>query len=313
MINVIFGGGLGNQMFQYAFIFAQLKQQGMKDVKIRGIMHRNQNEDFRSFSLDTLNCSLEIDVVDEQQVGKGYLAYSFGRKIILKVTKILGYKDEEIVDLMSRFRITYTPQIYGYYPNLRINRNNCMVEGSFQAWKYFDEYRSDIQNELTVTREASKENLSFLHEIESCQSVCIHVRRGDYINSHYAKTLAICDYNYYKNAMDFIASKVSNPVFYIFSNSHDDHKWIKKHYRFGYDVHYVDLNNPDYEELRLMYSCKHFIISNSTFSWWAQYLSRNPEKIVVAPSKWYNGNIDTNGIYMPNWNLIDVKEKKNEF
>jgi hypothetical protein len=72
-------------------------------------------------------------------------------------------------------------------------------------------------------------------------------------------------------------------------------------------VKYVDLNNPDYEELRLMYSCKHFIISNSTFSWWAQYLGEYDKKIVVAPSKWNNkDNVDDSGIYMPEWEVLEV-------
>ena len=91
--------------------------------------------------------------------------------------------------------------------------------------------------------------------------------------------LNICDYNYYLKSMEYISNKVDSPVFYIFSNSSEDINWIKNNYDFSmYNTVYVDLNNPDYEELRLMYNCKHFIISNSTFSWWGQYLCNNPEK-----------------------------------
>ena len=108
--------------------------------------------------------------------------------------------------------------------------------------------------------------------------------------------------------MKKITEQVENPVFYVFSNSSDDINWIKENYDFSdYNVEYVDLNNPDYEELRLMYSCKHFIISNSTFSWWAQYLCENENKIVIAPSEWNRHFDDCSGIYMPEWQVIEVE------
>ena len=107
--------------------------------------------------------------------------------------------------------------------------------------------------------------------------------------------------------MERVKEKVENPVFYIFSNTPEDIAWIKEHYDFSeYNVEYVDLNNPDYEELRLMYSCKHFIISNSTFSWWAQYLGEYENKVVVAPSEWNREVDDCSGIYMSGWEIVEV-------
>ena len=95
-------------------------------------------------------------------------------------------------------------------------------------------------------------------------------------------------------------------VFYIFTNNHKEVEWIREHYNFdGFTVRYVDLDNPDYEELRLMYSCKDFIISNSTYSWWGQFLSDNPDKIVMAPSVW-NREMNADGIYMKEWQVIEV-------
>ena len=100
-----------------------------------------------------------------------------------------------------------------------------------------------------------------------------------------------------------------NPVFYVFSNSHEDLEWIEENYKFhdlsgnGRNINtvFVDLNNPDYEELRLMYSCKHFIISNSTFSWWGAWLGSAPGKIVIAPQRWNLEFTNDTNIYDPSW------------
>jgi len=121
----------------------------------------------------------------------------------------------------------------------------------------------------------------------------------------------VCSEEYYIKAMKYIESKLENPVFYIFSNTHEDIEWIKSNMKFRdkWNIKYVDQNNKDYVELFLMKSCYSFIISNSTFSWWAQYLSENENKIVVAPSIWNKEEIyknESKKIYISDWHLIDV-------
>ncbi len=105
-----------------------------------------------------------------------------------------------------------------------------------------------------------------------------------------------------------------NPVFYIFSNNENDLEWIKKNYHFKDTVKqreiklkYVNLKNSDYEELRLMYNCKHFIISNSTFSWWGAYLSSYPKKIVIAPERWNLALENDDSIYLSDWIKLKTK------
>ena len=99
--------------------------------------------------------------------------------------------------------------------------------------------------------------------------------------------------------------KIDNPLFVVFS---DDIEWVKENMDFGASAIYEDGTDPLYEKIRLMSSCKHFIISNSTFSWWVQYLSTNKKKIVIAPKKWKNiaykkdtGKLD---IYEDFWILL---------
>lgn len=88
-------------------------------------------------------------------------------------------------------------------------------------------------------------------------------------------------------AIEQIKSRVENPVFFMFS---DDIQWVRENVSTGCPTYYEDGTDPVWEKLRLMSACKHFIISNSTFSWWVQYLAKNEDKIVVSPSRWFNND-----------------------
>ena len=201
--------------------------------------------------------------------------------------------------------IYFNARDYDYYEPALLTRNynSAIICGYFQSWKYFQEHDFTIKNELRVSKRPSSDNEAKINEITSCESVCVHVRRGDYLN---LENWNVCSYEYYSQSMQYISGKINSPVFYFFSNTHDDINWLRENYEFpNYNVKYIDLNNPDYEELRLMYSCRHFIIANSSLSWWGSYLSGNPEKIICAPSKWVRGqDTQSTGLYMPNWSII---------
>ena len=152
-----------------------------------------------------------------------------------------------------------------------------------------------------------------LRQIESTEAICLHIRRGDYLNPEW-RNLQICTFEYYNRAINEIMKRTNNPVFYIFTNTHQDIEWIKENYHFTNSVNnkqlrlvYVDLGNPDYEELRLMKSCRHFIISNSTFSWWAAYLSTALNKVVLVPERWNLSFENDNSIYLKDWIKIPTR------
>ena len=138
--------------------------------------------------------------------------------------------------------------------------------------------------------------------IANTNSICLHVRRGDYITTDYAYLGTLIGENgitYYKDAINHINSQIENPVYFIFS---DDMQWVKEHINIpDKTVYYMDHNDitENYEDLRLMTECKHFIIANSTFSWWAAYLGKFADKIVIAPKKWLMNN-DTD-IILDSW------------
>jgi len=183
------------------------------------------------------------------------------------------------------------------------------VCGYFQTWKYFADYEEKIRAELSVSTPPSKQNAAMIKELESCESVCVHVRRGDYLLDINAGLGNVCGYEYYDRAIKFMKEKLKSPVFYFFSNDHSEIEWLKANWKFpDADIKYVDLNNPDYEELRLMYSCKNFIIANSSFSWWGAYLSQNKNKIVCAPSKWFETMPTENANILPlDWKIISTE------
>ena len=172
-----------------------------------------------------------------------------------------------------------------FYPHGNCNKKNKYVFGPPSSDKYFYSISERIREDFKIYEPQSSENTQLMHEIKECNAVCLHIRRGDYADYPFFE---VCTEEYYHTCVNYIKKRVENPVFYVFSNNSSEIRYIKSHYGFEGDFKYVDLNNQDYEELRLMYSCKHFIISNSTFSWWASFLSDNPKKIILAPDKWYD-------------------------
>jgi hypothetical protein len=181
------------------------------------------------------------------------------------------------------------------------------VFGGFQTHRYWEDMIPTLRHELRVKSEPSEANRAMIEEMQSCESVCVHMRRGDYLDPEYAH-LNVCDEDYYMTAMRSMKEQKPDAVFYIFSNNHKEIKWISENYDFaGFTVRYVDMGNTDYEEMQLMYNCKNFIISNSTYSWWGQLLSDAPDKIVMAPSVW-NRQVNTDAVYMDEWQIIKVKD-----
>jgi hypothetical protein len=119
------------------------------------------------------------------------------------------------------------------------------------------------------------------------ESVCVGVRRGDVFRSQKVFYYShVCDKEYFLDAINIIKNKRPNAVFVFFSN---DIQWCKNEFgNLDIESYYESGSDPVWETFRLMYSCKHFIISNSTLHWWAQYLSSNPDKIVISPDRWLN-------------------------
>ncbi len=322
MISLIIKDGLGNQLFEYAYArYLQYlyAQQGKKEQIVINQYYIDRF-DFRSSSLHNfvLNDSVSFLCPEDQKKNmtefKKRTVVANGLDLIpwkvLKKSKPIG---EEKFIKRSKKGVYYTYLSQTNYRTVLSNTRNKYVFGCFQGEANFAQIADIIRKEYEIKTAPNEENARMIQQIAVSEAVCLHIRRGDYLNPRW-KNLQICSFEYYNNAINEILRKVHNPVFFVFSNSHEDLEWIKDNYHFTNEVNnnplsfvYVDLGNPDYEELRLMKNCKHFIISNSTFSWWAAYLSNAEQKIVCAPDRWNLSVENDSSIYLDEWIKIPTK------
>ena len=205
-------------------------------------------------------------------------------------------------ELLESRGIYFTSQVYTM-PEIKDHGGaNKYLFAYFQKAQIVDGIEDELRQAFIVQTPPSSENSVLLKEIQAQNSVCLHIRRGDY--ALYPQ-LQVCTAPYYATAVRQAQETLVNPVFYVFSTGHEDIEWVRQNYHFEGDFRYVDLDNVDYEELRLMMACKHFIISNSTFSWWAAVLSSEAsDKKVWAPSPWLaRSSVE---MQLPGWSVIDT-------
>ena len=162
------------------------------------------------------------------------------------------------------------------------------MSGCFEDPIYFDDIKDILLSEFTPRHPLLEKNKRMMQDIQKTNSVCLSVRRGDFeSNADVKKLQSVCDRQYFEAAIEVIKKNIENPVFFMFS---DDIEWVKNNIHTECITYYEDGTDPVWEKLRLMSACKHFIVSNSTFSWWTQYLSANENKVVVSPSRWFNND-----------------------
>jgi hypothetical protein len=173
-------------------------------------------------------------------------------------------------------------------PTVLERRGKLYLRGYWQSEKYFLDQADCIRQELTFKHSAEGRNAEMLQQICSAASIGLHIRRGDYVNSpRVNKVHGTCSLQYYRAGVEKILNQTQAPAtVFVFS---DDPAWIKQNLRIDCAKVYVDINDGSaaHEDLRLLSACQHQVISNSTFSWWAAWLNRYPDKQIVAPARWF--------------------------
>ncbi|MDE6138355.1 MAG: alpha-1,2-fucosyltransferase [Candidatus Gastranaerophilales bacterium] len=177
--------------------------------------------------------------------------------------------------------------------------DSVFLKGFWQSEKYFENIKDELKNLYTFKNFDFIVNPHYLKLIESTNSIAVHIRTGDYLTLPHKLAHFVCGQKYYNNAIEYIKKIVENPTFFIFS---DDIKTAQQFLPSNTNLILVETQNWQ-EDFYFMQKTKHNIISNSTFSWWAAWLNCNPQKIVLAPDKWFTDitPLNDSDIIPDNW------------
>ena len=316
MIIIRLSGGLGNQMFQYAFgrSLALRKKTEMKLDLLTCLGKKFKTGTPRDYRLNVFKIKENFCTPDElKKVKYGKLGITTKAALWLlgkefPIHRVKELKNAILNQFLGKEKPFYAQPIvneryyYVYDEDILKVGQDVFLQGYWNNEKYFKNIENVIRQEFAFRPPPIGKNRELLERIENCPSVSLHVRRGDYVTDHITKKLHhTFTFKYYKEAMRTIEKKVKEPNFFVFS---DDIEWVKKNITLDHPTVYVDHNDDkhSYEDLRLMSACKHNIIANSSFSWWGAWLNPNPDKIVIAPKKWLNDpKIDTRDVTPKEW------------
>lgn len=287
VVAVRLSGGLGNQLFQYAAGRALSLKYQVPLVIEKSFYSESPN---RSFKLNHFN------VANVELSKKELVAFLLNRNFRLtdyfKSTK----------SILSECDNIFAEKDFSFDSGFLSVSAPVVLDGYWQSLKYFESYSAKIKSEFDIKGEFSREHVQLKKEIYAQNSVAIHIRRGDYLsNPHVNSIHGICSDEYYVNAYQELVAAMGDVVPYFFSDDSDAAKKIIQLIGKGVLVNEVCPGN-DISDFALMKACRHFIIANSTFSWWAAFLGEHATKMVYAPQKWFNAQeYNTNDLIPSNW------------
>lgn len=257
-------GGLGNQMFQYAF--------GRK------IAYENNTELFFDISSYSYDHKRKYELNCFPVKGK-----------IISPTRLFFLKP-----FLSRV----SEKKYEFNSDYCKLKNNTYASGYWQSEKYFSDISETIRKDFTFPSELFSENHRYFSLIKSSHSVSIHVRRGDYVTNPGTNIYhGTCPVSYYKRAVYMLGKQIKNIKLFVFS---DDIEWSKDNLRFQYPTFFVDNSSEkSYTDMKLMSLCKYHVIANSSFSWWAAWLNPRRDKIVISPKRWFTDSAIQTSDFIP--------------
>ncbi|MDZ7603533.1 MAG: alpha-1,2-fucosyltransferase [Hoeflea sp.] len=260
-------GGLGNQLFQYATGRAVALR-----TRSELLLDARQFTPANPFQYDLGHFRIAARVAEEGELPPAKdraLAYAWWR-------------------LFGRSPCFVREQSLAFNKRIGTIGPDCYLHGYFQSERYFEAIAAELRTELAFCEPARDANARMAERIQNAPSVSLHIRRGDYLTSAKARAAhGAPDPDYHRRALEEIRTRSgTDPVVYLFSNDPD---WVRDNMKLDAELVTVAINDgrTAHEDLRLMSLCDHHVIANSTFSWWGAWLNPSPEKIVVAPARWF--------------------------
>ncbi len=273
--------GLGNQMFQYAFAYALSKRTGAR-VLIDPLFWGTS---LRKYQLE------EFEITNTKRMVSKTLDYILG----FGPRNGRRFKDRYRQRLIkNKYQLVQEKQIMHLDETIGSETENSFYLGFWQVPAYFDEYYEDLKNQFTRKKSIAPKARSYQQQIREEVSVALHIRRTDYVRKEGNVTLS---FDFYRCALRRMEDQLGSFRLFIFT---DDKEFVKENFSFR---KYVLVEGVcDLDEFELMRQCRHHIVANSSFSWWAAYLGENKGGVVYAPCT----GIWTEEFYPKEWNLIDT-------
>lgn len=283
MIEIRISGGVGNQLFQYAFGYALAQKNGQKLILDKSYF------DYDNSRIYELNM-FQLDLNETVSYMKGI--ENKGIKRYLQILFNIQKKRHKLKDYIIIQEANEIPKT--------LNTGNFYFRGFWQNENFFRIYKKELIRQIEPNWELSETYLEWLGRIREKDSVSIHVRRTDYL-----KYQAAINSEFYILAVKKILELVKTDMFYIFT---DDVNWTRNFFLscpvcMPYTIVSGQDKLSDLEELMLMKACRHHIIANSSFSWWAAWLGENENQIVIAPKV----EMWNESFYPKEWMLIDTE------
>lgn len=284
---------MGNQMFQYALGRSLSIKRGVPlGLDLTFLLDRTPipnftNFTFRNYALDVFN--IEANIATKKDIPFLYRKHNLG--IFMRY---IDYFRRKFVSTPGKEK-----QDCHFDPAILELGTNAYLEGWWQSYKYFESVSDIIRKDFTLKNKLPINIENLKEGIEKENSLCIHVRRGDYVgNSHHE----VVNKEYYDKGIEIIKSLTNIDKIYVFS---DDIKWCEENLKFPYPTMFVGkeyIGEKDEGHMILMKSCKNFIIPNSSFSWWGAWLSDYKDKVVIVPKQWFrDASINSDDLIPNGW------------
>ena len=288
MIITQLNGGLGNQMFQYAAgrcLACSLNTELKLDIS------PFRQENVRGYDLSVF--SIKEHIASGEDLNRVCYPLPWVIRHPAHLLKSV-IRRNTTVKYVREFQFQFDPAFFKL-------PDNVYLEGYWQSEHYFKKIEPLIRKEFRLHNAPGGQVQELSERIREGNAISIHIRRGDFVrNPATNATHGVCSTDYYQRAIESITRRVDNARFWIFS---DDPGWVRENITIENPSYSVsDHHFKNYEDMYLMSCCRHHIIANSSFSWWGAYLGSSPEKIVIAPERWFKKtDISTKDLLPESW------------
>ena len=268
-------GGIGNQLFVYAFARC-ISLNWLGKVSLETYSGFRGDGYHRTYKLDHFHITLPKSNFFSSFFFSFNRKYPSLKRFFFPSSRLIIENEDQLISKVSEF-----------IPPSTLREKTLFYQGYWQHINFLS-IRKVLLSELRFNLSPNPVFEQFKAKIQASEAVCLHVRRVQY-----RRVLTL---DYYRAAVSLLEKSCTSPCFFIFS---DDVAWCREQLSISYSCVYVDNFDNELYELQLMSFCHHFIIANSSFSWWGAWLSQHPDKMVILPEDYLVRNMNGRVIPMP--------------